>query len=345
MHGGAVRIRHVRDRAVGLARDGAGWRVKLAGGDTLGAGLVVLAVSHPMPALPAALDALRGDPRLVDNPWGATALRDVAPDDAVLIIGTGLTMADLVASLLARGHRGTITAVSRHGRLPRGHAMAESEAWEGFVGSPPATALELLRAVRRALAVPGQSWQAVVRGLTRDGQAIWAGLPMAERRRFLRHLRPLWDPHRYRVAPQIGDVLEAALASGQLLVLAATPVAAEAGARLAVTIRPRGTEARQVLPAGRLLLATGPAHGAAIATNTLLAEAAAAGLLQGDPLGLGIAVDARSRVLDAAGAPQPTLFVAGPLARGTFGELVGLPQVTEHSVAVAAEAAAWLAAP
>lgn len=55
------------------------------------------------------------------DPWKATVLDGLPPDAQVMILGTGLTMIDLVISLEGRGHRGQIFALSRRGLLPRGH--------------------------------------------------------------------------------------------------------------------------------------------------------------------------------------------------------------------------------
>ena len=66
-----------------------------------------------------------------------------------------------------------------------------------------------------------------------------------------------------------------------------------------------------------------------------LASLARSGLLQADRVGLGLEVDAGSRAVGPDGV-RDDLLVAGPLARGRFGELMGLPQVSEHAAEVAA---------
>jgi uncharacterized NAD(P)/FAD-binding protein YdhS len=80
---------------------------------------------------------------------------------------------------------------------------------------------------------------------------------------------------------------------------------------------------------------TGPDHAHVTETNPALASLAAAGLLHPDVHRLGIETDMDSHPIDDAGAPVRSLYVAGPLARASFGELMGLPQVTEHATRVA----------
>ncbi|MBZ4288565.1 hypothetical protein LAN16_22120, partial [Mycobacterium tuberculosis] len=87
----------------------------------LKADLLVLAISHPPPSLPAQAEAWRHHPALIANPWQPGALDAIAPHARVAVMGTGLTMADTVATLDRLGHRSSIVAFSRHGLLSRGN--------------------------------------------------------------------------------------------------------------------------------------------------------------------------------------------------------------------------------
>lgn len=60
---------------------------------------------------------------------------------------------------------------------------------------------------------------------------------------------------------------------------------------------------------------------------------------------MGLACDEASRAIGVNGTAEPSLIVAGPLARGTFGELMGLPQVNDQAIFVAEEIAGMLLKP
>ncbi|MFT4149017.1 MAG: FAD/NAD(P)-binding protein [Paracoccaceae bacterium] len=340
-------VRHLQTRATAVRRIPGGFGITLGDGSVLTAQLLVLAVSHPPPTLPRELAGMSADAALIPDAYVPGALEAIEPQESVLVIGSGLTGADIVATLQARGHRGPVHMLSRHGRRSQPHGPAQAETAEDFSTAPEVTARALLRRIRRALhrdAGEGLTWHAAFDRLRAQGPVIWRALPLAEQRRLVRHLRGLWDVHRFRIAPQTHAAVEAMVAAGRLHPQAGRIVATRReGSRIAVEIRPRHySQAPVTLTVDRIVLATGPGHSGVTETHPLLSAMAREGLVAADPLRLGLATASDGRAINAEGAAQSDLLVAGPLARAAVGELMGLPEVTAWAEGIAGIAAAWL---
>ena len=328
-------VTHIRTKACAVVPEQDGYRVVCANGDNIRADVAVLAVCHTPPQVPASLASLRGRSRFIANPWQSDALRGIASKHRVLIVGTGLTMADIVASLDSQGHRGNITAVSRRGLRSQPHATLQMEPFGDFLQNPERTTLALLRRVRRAIAEAskdGLTWHPVLDQLRLQGTSIWRALPLHERAKLVHHLRPFWDTHRFRMAPQIDNVIRRRISEGSLAIRAASIRASKMQDRdFAIDLSPRRRRIRERQTFDAIVVATGPAHGAVLETDPLLRQIRDAGLARSDPLNLGIDVDLQSRAIGCDGHVSGTLFVAGPLARGTFGELMGAPDLARHA--------------
>lgn len=328
-------VTHRKAKASSIVPRQGGYRVICDDGGEIDADVVVLAVCHAPPQVPSSLASLQSRPRFIANPWQRDALRGIAPEHRVLIVGTGLTMADIVATLDRQGHRGVIAAVSRRGLRSQPHATEQTEPFGDFIDDPETTTLALLRRARRAIAdasAQGLTWHPVLDQLRLQGTAIWQALSVPERAKLVRHLRPFWDTYRFRIAPQVDDVIRRRIADGTLTISAASVRAGATQAKgLAVDLRPRRSQnwTRETFDA--IVIATGPAHGTVFATNPLLAQIGAAGLARPDPLGLGIDTDPGGHAIGRDGAAATSLFVASPLARGTFGELMGAPDLARYA--------------
>lgn len=109
---------------------------------------------------------------------------------------------------------------------------------------------------------------------------------------------------------------------------------------MVVTLRRRrgGTETAAF---DAVLVATGPAHGRILQSMPLAVGLAEQGLIQSDPSGLGILTHPSGHAIDQDGKAVDTLLIGGPLARDTFGELMGLPEVSLYARFIARELARW----
>lgn len=325
-------IARVRGEAVAcMGADGA-WRIGLGDGRGIEADAVVLALGHPRAQRFGVFED--AGVRLLD-PWDAKALRR-SPRGDVLLLGAGLTMVDVALSLAAR-RDGVIYALSRRGLTPRAHREPPPPRHTEPIDLPLPLS-EAVRGFRAAAdaAARGAPWQATFDRLRPQTTALWRRLPLEAQQRFLRHLRPWWDVHRHRMAPQVARQVDALKQAGRLRVLAGELASAAESARgVSVQYRLRGGRARHRVEAAAVVNCAGADMDITRSADPLLRQLLGDGLARPHPNGLGFDLDEHSRLVGAGGQAHETLYAIGPLTQGAFWESTAVPDIRVWAARIA----------
>lgn len=335
----AVVVERADREVVGIDEQKDGVELHFADGGRCRADLAVIATGNNPPQWPSPddLEALEAR-RLIGDPWDDAQLGRIGVDDDVIILGTGLTAVDVVILLARRGHRGHITALSRRGLMSAVHEMARP--WKPFLvpgeDPRPLAYLQRVRAEVRKAAAEGIGWRSVVDALRPVTQDLWRALPMAERRRFLRHLRPWWEVHRHRMAPQVAEGIARLQAGGQFAVRAGRVRGwAPAPAGLAVTLSPKGGGPAERLTAAYVVNCTGVSVDYRRLSSPLIRDLLDRGLARPDSLGLGLDIDDGFGLVSAEGQASRRLFAMGPPCKGAFWEITAVPDIRKQGRALA----------
>ncbi len=305
-------------------------RFLLADGRTLDADRVVLALGN----LPGEYPIRKPVPfyhghRYVHVPWRAEALEGIGHDQDVLIVGAGLTANDIIVQLDRLGHRGVVHALSRRGLRPQAHRLGLAP-HPAFLDAAalPTTVRALLHLIRTEVRA-GAEWRAVVDSIRPFSHALWRGFSWDERARFMRHVRPFWEVHRHRIAPEIAErlaQLEAAgrvrFYAGRLEGLRDTPTAAEA------IFRRRGTTELVKLRVAKVINCTGPRSDYSKYQHPLFINLLARGLIDHDPLALGLHASPAGEVYRyRSPALVGWLFTIGAPLKGVLWESTAAPEI------------------
>jgi uncharacterized NAD(P)/FAD-binding protein YdhS len=331
---GAGGIEHVRAAAVDYRTAGDRAVVVLDDGCELMADRVVLATGNFDPApLRGVAQAAIASGAYRHNAWRTETYAGLDPDAAVTVIGTGLTAVDVVLRLRELGHRGTITAASRHGVFPNPHAEHVPLAESAVPLETAPTCVAYLRALRKAIR-EGVEWRAAIDSLRATTNDLWLALPFGEQQRFRRHLQRRWDVVRHRMAPPIAAVIQSELAAGTLRIregnLEGVEVAA-GGAR--VTIR-KGASTES-FAAARVINCTGPSMNYRRVSSPLLESLFAQGLVSAGPMGGGFNCTREGALIEADGEVSEVLFNLGPGRLGTLLESIAIPEIREQAIQLA----------
>ena len=326
---------HGEAGAIHPLRSSGQWMID-AGGRTWLADEVVLACGDPPPLPRTYAAAAEGHPGYVRNPHRGEWLRP--SDQDVLLIGTGLTMAD-VAGPAADHPSVRLTALSRHGLLPAAQnspapAMLGTapELLAGLETLRPRQVVATVRALARTVEAQGGDWREVITVVREVAPRLWQGWTEGERGRFLRHARAYWDIHRHRLPPSLAAKLQSLREGDRLQVQAATlQLLLPAGDRILARWRPRGGSATREQLFDRVIDCTGADHRLLRTRDTLLRQLLDSGLACADPKGLGLRTGRHGVLLGAGGQVTAGVFYLGPMLRAAYWEATAVGELRRRA--------------
>ena len=328
------RLEWIKDEALTLSptNDGA-TEIQLRGGRRLLADRVVLALGNFPPGDPLASWDAKAGSRYFRDPWSDESFEGVESLGSVLLVGSGLTSVDVAVQLRVQGCRGTIHVVSRHGLLPQPHKATDASPpfWNEFSPKSTRALLRLVRKEVQQAQQQGIEWQSVFDSLRPLVARIWQSLPQSERRRFLRHVRPYWEVHRHRAAPQIARSIAEQISSGKLQVHAGRITHyREDDHGVKVTYRGRNSGKANSLLVDRVINCTGPESDCRRLENPLMSALLAKGLARPDPLFLGLDVSLNGALIGRDGNISGSLYAVGPALKGSLWESTAVPELREQ---------------
>jgi uncharacterized NAD(P)/FAD-binding protein YdhS len=335
--------------AVGKSSDnegiGGGLTLTLDERTRVGADQVVLALGSLGPGDPIPVpDELLDSGVYVRDPWAQGALDALRDKRDVLIVGTGLTMVDVALSLCERGAARRVRAVSRHGLVPRRHRRDLTRIRRFSIPIESGDLAPVMAAILGQIgrvAQQGDDWRDVIDSMRPSTPKIWKSLRTEEKRRFLTDLQRFWDVHRFRMAPDVADRLEAMEAAQRVSFSAGSIVSLEArGGGVRAFLRRPGSQDLEPVDADAIVNCAGVGADLRREPPPLLRSLLDAGLARLDELGLGLDVTDDGALIDAAGLPSKKIHVVGALRKGVEWEAIGITEIRDQAAAVAAGIAA-----
>lgn len=319
-----VTVNLVNQEAVDVTLENNQAQVILDSGETLPSDKVILAFGNFLPPHPGMEnnDFVFAD-KYFQNPWNGAVARKISGGDDVLIIGTGLTMVDTVLGFFNTKHRGKIFAVSKHGWLPAVHKL-------GFVYPSFSDELkaknkvsELFKIVRRRTAQAENAhsnWRGVIDSLRPATQEMWVNLPDAEKRRFMRHLRRIWDVSRHRMPEECAEILQKMQDAGQLEILKGRIKKIEQSSLEGFNITYESGAEKRHIHVNAVVNCTGSESDFSKIESPLVQNLLCKNYIQTDNLALGLAAQPNGKISDV-------FYTIGTSLKGILWESTAMPEI------------------
>jgi uncharacterized NAD(P)/FAD-binding protein YdhS len=325
-----VAINVLDDEAVDMSVNDSSAEVILKSGEILQSDHVVLAFGNFKPPHPSVADqSFIESSRYFQDPWNSDLYESVQPDDTIFIVGTGLSMIDVVLHLHRNAHRGKIYAISTRGQLPAVHELGHS--YDSFYDEikEMSRITDILKAVRRHVKKAdgnGSNWRAVIDSLRPVTQQIWLGLPLPEKKYFKQHLSRYWNVARHRMPPDVAVALDEMQASDKLEILRGRLkeiVASDNQFEITFTT----PDSSQMVKSNILVNCIGSESSFSRVDSEFVRNLIVRKHIRDDELSLGIDATPDGKVIGKTGAPSNVVLTLGTALKGILWESTAIPEI------------------
>jgi uncharacterized NAD(P)/FAD-binding protein YdhS len=339
-----ARLNIIDDEAIDVGQNGS-LHVLLRSGKEVAADHVVLAFGNFLPPHPSVEDqSFTESPMYFQNPWTSAMYETIRPEHSIFVVGTGLSMIDVVMHFHHSGHQGKVFAISTRGLLPAVHDLGFTYPAFHEEIKPMRQITQILKAVRRHIkraAETGSNWRAVIDSLRPVTQEIWLNLPLSEKRYFKQHLSRYWNVARHRMPAEAAAVIYDMRSWNQLDILKGRlrkikhngeqfeiTYATVAGTREPLPVSPTlAGDGEYTAHADVLINCIGSESNFANLDSPLVKNMMAHGLIKNDQLSMGLEATAEGSIIGADNKPSDIIHTLGTALKGVLWESTAIPEI------------------
>ena len=335
-----VNFQMINEEVVDIDQSGSSFVVTSSSGIKTEADKVVLATgNHPPSHPPISKTDFHESKRYFANPWKEDSINNIDSSEPILIVGTGLTMVDVVLGLQEKKFTGKIIALSPNGFNILAHKKHHPQRNILDELSPPFELTKLFKLfykhVREAH-LRGESGETVVDAVRSQTQVIWQQLTLEDKKRFMAHIRHLWGVARHRLPGEIHMQIQSMIANKSLQVMAGRiSDIDDTDQHLEVKISLRGSDNTELIKVQRIINCTGPLTDISKFKSQLYTNLLKKKIIRADEMKLGIDATAQGHIIDETGKQSKNLFTLGSLLKGKLWESTAVPELRKQTEVVA----------
>ena len=327
-----INLYFVHSEATDMQLEGDHFRISCRDGSSVLAHKVVLATGNHLPGH----SALNGkdflnSPKYFSNPWKEESVNDLDDSAPVFIIGTGLTMVDVVIGLQEKKFNNKIYALSPKGFNILAHRPHHPQREILDELAPPYEIEKLVQLFRKYVHKAwkhGESGETVVDAVRSKTQEIWQSLDLKDKQRFMSHVRHLWGVARHRLPAHIHNQVQDLITQGKLEILAGRiQDAFEEDGLVTLKIKRRKSQQEETIKVARVINCTGPQTDILKFDSLLFQNIIRKGYIFPDEMRLGVEANPDGRILQKDGKPSSQLFTLGTLLKGKLWESTAVPEL------------------